>query len=127
MRLVGEKRQKVYTTFEDVYFDVTDCSFSWKQGEKSKVIDIFTCVSETLGIRDVEKYEEVKEVFRDYLKDQIQDWFDWDKGSRENLIGFVKKKENIELFVKRQEFEEAQEKAESKDIAGTDTNDEWDW
>lgn len=127
MRIVGEDRKAVYDTFENVYYDVTDCMFSWQSGEKSTTITMFNRVAENLGIRDEEKIDKVMEVFEAYLEGQIQDWFTWDKGNRENLFGFIDKKENIELFVNQWEFEEKQDKAESKDIAGTQDNEEWEW
>jgi hypothetical protein len=121
MKLVGDNRKLVYAWFSHIYEQAVGSSFDFQSGEKERVRKIFTYISEAMGIRDTERFDEVKECYKEYLEQKTDEWLEWDKCSRNNYIGFLLKPEEISIFVTSY-----QKKDENQvGIAGTESQDEW--
>jgi len=121
LQLKGENLKKVYKTFVKQYSDIG--TFVWKKGEKGKVKNLFTLLAESFKIREEEKMGDALSLFEDYVFKHTKKWVLWDKASRDNYIGFLLNKENINVYKASKTTTKEQETG----IAGTNDNDEWDF
>lgn len=99
MRLKGKNRKSVYHLFSELYKRKVSDNFSFKSGEKKRLRQVFTKIAEQMGIRDEERFKEVAEMYTNYVRTQMKKWLKWEKRSRSNLIGFLDRSEDIEVFV----------------------------
>lgn len=121
MKIVGNNRKRLYAWVKMIYEEMVGSQFKFKKGEKGKIKEIFTHFSEALDVRDEEKFDYVLEYFTSYMWEKTSEWLNWDKRSRNNYIGFMLQPENIEVYVagKKQKNE--------SEIAGTQTEEDWDF
>lgn len=126
MRVKGDNLKSLYRTFSDIYRSRVGSSFKWKSGEKGRVKKLFTYCSEAMGLRDEKDFKAALKMLASYLEQKSDEWLQWDHRSRGNYIGFLSKKEEIEVFVSG-ELSEGPEFSKELQIAGTATDDEWDF
>lgn len=126
MRVRGKNLQALYQTFSDVYRGFVGSSFDYQTGEKGKVKRAFTHCSEAMSTRDEEDFSKVLKVFAQFLEKKAAEWLQWSHRSRNNYIGFICKKEEIEIYVQG-EITEAPAVKDKLKIAGTQTSDEYEW
>lgn len=128
MRIRGENRKEVYNIFRDVFEEIVGIGFKWRKGEKGEVIRMFNRVAEAMNIRDEECFVQVLRVFKSYLESSTSDWAKWSKKCRENYLGFINKKDNIELFVAEATNKiNAKVKTNANNVTKTKTEEEWAW
>jgi hypothetical protein len=122
VRISPDQRKSVYNLFQKKYKIVTGSNFRWEIGERKRVIAIFTKISEALGLRDGEHFPKVFEIYSDYLLSHIKSWSCWSNATRKNLLGFLDKVENINIFINK-----SLNVHREIDIAGTGGKDEWEF
>jgi putative lipoic acid-binding regulatory protein len=127
--LTGKNLKKLYATFSSIYKAGVGRSFKFKRGEKGRVKNIFTYTSEAMGIRDSTRFDEVLEMVAKYVTDKTKEWLKWNHRSRNNYLGFLEKRDEIEIFVRREQVgnELNENVAEDLQIAGRDSGEQWDF
>lgn len=123
MRLKGSNLKSVYSVISKTYEDKVGTPLKFKSGEKGRAKNIFTYVSEAMGIRDDERFEEVLDMFIKYVEAKTKEWLGWRARSRRNWFGFLENSEEIEVFVAGKLSTPSQP---DKNIAGTGGAEEWD-
>lgn len=127
--LRGKRLKKMYKTFRQTYYEHVGATFKFKSGEKGRLKRTFIMVAEAMGIRDKERFEEVLDMFKKYVVKKINQWLKWKHRSRGNLMGFLEKSDEIEIFVRGEQVTtlEQDNQAEGLDIAGTEDDSSWDF
>lgn len=123
LSIKGDRRKEIYDLFTSVYKEVTGLRWSWKTGEKQRVVEAFILFAEGMGIREDAKYIKVLDKFGPYLHERIKIWLNWDKASRQNFLPLVFKKEDCRIYTARI----SQTLNDKTQLAGTITNEEWEF
>lgn len=125
--LRGKNLQKLYKKFTETYHSVVGGKFEFKRGEKGRVKNLFTYTAESMGIRDEARFDEVLDMLAKYVEQKTKEWLKWRHRSRKNYLGFMEKKDEIEIFVRGEQIgDEANENAaENLQIAGRDSGEQW--
>lgn len=125
MRLRGNNLNKLYSTICSVYEDHVR-RFDFKSGEKGRVKQIFTKFSEEMGIRDEDRFDEVLDLFEDYVVAQTKNWLSWNKRSRSNYLGFLDQSDEMAVFIAGQKEQESKGN-DASEVVGQQHPDEWEF
>lgn len=118
----GANLKAIYARFEKVHNTFISGSWKWEKGVKPRIKALFVTLTELLNIRQQDRYEEALDAFEEYLAKGTKAWLSWDKATARNYVGFLSNKKSVELYTAKKLLPN-----EELTIAGTRTNDTWEF
>jgi superfamily II DNA or RNA helicase len=116
----GDNLKLIYSSFEHPYKQLVG-KWEWKKGYKPRVKQLFVTMTEQMNIRTQDRFDEAIDSFIEYVEQGTKQWLGWDKATPLNYLGFLANKSSVELFAATKVL------GNDLDIAGTETNDTWEF
>lgn len=125
MKLAGENRKTVQNVISDLYSELLQVNWSWNKGEKQRIANTFNVICDELSLTEDHQFDKALKIYKLYVVKCVKDWVKWENASRANYVGYICKLDRTKIFCKNYLSKTTQ--ASKTDIAGTKTNDKWDF
>jgi len=125
MKLVGDNRKIVQNVISELYSELLSINWGWKKGEKQRIASTFVVICDELKFTEEDQFDKALNIFKLYVIKCVKEWVKWDKASRENYVGYICSLNRTKLF--SQNYLSKRTQASKTGIAGTQTNDKWDF
>ena len=117
MALGKSVRTEIYQSIESKYKKETRVDFKWAKGEKTKLI---SALKEFSLIDQKKKAEQSYEFFISYIDFAFDQWMEWNKANRYNLIGYIKNPDRMARYI-------LAHRKQGGSSVGSQTEDDWDF
>ena len=127
MRIDREKSQLLQKATDEVFKKVTGLDLKVSKGQTANIKIIFTKISEALGIRNEDFFNDVLDAYKGYLEWRAPNWWQWKDATVESFIPVMNNGNNIAIYAAKVKSPVQQvERPKAGNNAGKKTAEDWD-
>jgi hypothetical protein len=128
MRIDREKSQILQKVTDEVFKNITGLDIKVSKGQTASIKIIFTKISEGLGIRNEDYFDDVASAYKSYLEWRAPLWWQWKGATVESFIPVMNNANNIAIYTAKLKTPvKPIERKTTDNLAGKKTSDQWEY